>query len=145
MNIVDALIGEHAVIRALLSTVAPRKDCKTREEIHFMVSVVQAVLCGHAAIEDEILFDRLSDYPAARNSVLEAMRKEHREIYDTLNALSDVGPDDFACRFAAFRSLVEDHFAIEERVLFRITANAIPQAQLEDAALQYARRRGLEA
>jgi hemerythrin-like domain-containing protein len=145
MKIVDALIGEHAVIRVLLSAVAPREGHRTREEIHAMLSVVKAVLCGHAAIEDELLFDQLSEYPVAHNSVLDAMRQEHREINNTLNALSEVDPDAFASRFATFRGTVEEHFAIEERVLFRIAANAVSQAQLEDAAIQYKKRRGLEA
>ena len=142
MNILKALLGEHAVFYAQFSHL--ERTLPGMEEaglIRAQGALLAAGLASHAALENELLFDLLEARQGQMGPVT-VMRMEHQQIETQLQALAAEG----AAAPARERLLdvlrqARDHFAKEEQVLFPMAANILTQAELRAAGARWAERR----
>ncbi|MCL4794971.1 MAG: hemerythrin domain-containing protein [Bryobacteraceae bacterium] len=144
MNLVDALLGEHAVIRGMLSRLV--RECKDRPA-HWTsaaLTMLEDALGSHAAIEDELLFDGLLTRKTGVSSALESMRGEHAAIREGLAGLTRAPANLIRGQMEQFAELVLEHFAVEERVLFPLAQSLLSAEELQTAGRQWAKRRGVQ-
>lgn len=106
---------------------------------------LEAVLQAHAVEEDQLLFGALGEMPAAVRGTLEAMYGEHQEMRALLE---DLRRQRQAVRaralLARLMELAQEHFAVEERVLFGLVREWIAGDRLRELGRQYALRRGMQ-
>lgn len=144
MNVIDALLGEHAIFYALFDEVESRLlEVRSATEVTALGAPLARALISHARLEDELLFPML----AARDGgggPLEVMQADHGEIHETLEAAlreTDIGAAAGTLQHAI--DLARDHFAKEEGVLFPHARELIDSALLEELGAQWARLRGI--
>lgn len=144
MNLMDALLGEHAVIRGMLSRLV--RECNDRPPnwTSAALTMLEDALGSHAAIEDELLFDGLLTRKAGVSSALESMRGEHAAIREGLAGLTRTPAHLIRGQMESFSELVLEHFAVEERVLFPLAQSLLSAEELQSAGRQWAKRRGVQ-
>ncbi len=143
MKITDALLGEHGVFYAQfarLDEAVPTASGAT--ELREMAALPASGLASHAAIEDELLFDRLEQVLGADSGPLPVMRAEHSSIEAALAAAATAPEADRARRcITEAVELAREHFAKEERVLFPLAEQMIPEESLVELGHAWAVRR----
>jgi hemerythrin-like domain-containing protein len=144
MNIVDALLGEHAALLTLLNHVerhAPAWGLRTVKEAGLLL---ESMIGTHSLLEDRLLFDALPAVEGGVGEVLESMRGEHLAIARHLEELRAATAEAAARRLLArVVELSREHFEVEERVLFSIAAQKLGPAAMEQLGRDWAARRGL--
>jgi hemerythrin-like domain-containing protein len=148
MNLLHALLGEHAPLRHQLEALklaAPRfGDAELRAAVLLVAEAVES----HARLEDELLFDALAASGAMPRGPVEGMRAEHDQIVSLLGQL--LAPADTPGRPDPQRTVlrlvetVRHHFAHEENVLFPLAAEHLGAARLEALGAEWAGRRAVE-
>jgi len=73
MNVLDALCGEHAVLRLMVDDLSRRIHEYDVQTLRATVRQFEAALISHAEIEDDLLFGRLSPSHAGIARSLTAM------------------------------------------------------------------------
>ena len=117
-TITDALLGEHAVIYALLGHLTSR-PFGSAEEARIQAAELAAGLATHAHLEDELLFVALEGPLGPNGGPLAVMRAEHAEVEGTLERLAQVEDVGEAAELAGHLvTVAREHFAKEEQVLF---------------------------
>lgn len=146
MKLTNALLAEHAVFYAQfdhLERALPLAG--SLPEILSPAALLAAALATHAHLEDELLFTALDPH-LGQAGPLSVMRSEHEEIEGGLNRLPEIGDLEEARRLA--RHVVEtarEHFAKEERVLFRMAEHILGPETLAALGARWAEARGVEA
>lgn len=142
--LLDALRGEHAVLRLLLTGVSRQIHEHKGRDLQAAFALLEDSLASHARIEDELLFDRLLTTHLGIASALEAMCEDHRAIRRELGALKGLPASAFRERYGRFSEQVFEHFAIEERVLFPLAATHVAAEELTRFGEEWARLRGVD-
>lgn len=143
MNLIDALLGEHAVIRDLIAEVSMLREHLSAETIHVTATLLQVAIGRHSALEDDLLFDRLQISSLGATAALRSMREEHDDIRTELAALEYATDGTFASRMERLAKRVTEHFETEERILFALASSNLTTEQLAECSALYARRRRL--
>jgi hemerythrin-like domain-containing protein len=143
MNLIDALLGEHAVLYALFEDLEDRVDSASLDEVRAACGPVTAGLLSHAHLEDELLFPAL-ERALGEAGPLVVMRSEHQEIDRLLARAAVAAERATACGdIWAALELARDHFAKEEAVLFPMARDALDEAELGRLGAQWARLRSV--
>jgi len=146
MNVIDFLLGEHAVLRTLFGHLERQRPRWTAAEIRSAGQYLESLLAPHALLEDELLFDALPAQDVQLETVLAAMTDEHRRMGQLLSVVREVEDDLEARRLLGeVLDLTREHFEVEERVLFTLAAQSLGPARLHALAQEWARRRLLAA
>ncbi|MBK9168427.1 MAG: hemerythrin domain-containing protein [Bryobacterales bacterium] len=145
MNLLEAFLGEHAMIRGMLSCLVRQSHRDTPARLRPALALVEDALLCHAATEDQLLFDRLHTTRAGLSAALESMQREHEAIRGKLGALRRAPESEFRAGLERFAELVSDHFAVEERVLFPLVSEMVEPAALSHLAKQWAKQRGVDS
>jgi hemerythrin-like domain-containing protein len=149
MNIVDALLGEHGVLKhqiEALRLAAPQlSDIQLRAAVFHLAEAVES----HAAIEDELLFTPLDEGDRVPAGPVAAMRHEHRTIEDLASQLlhpaATSGPAAPPLRVVLrLLDTLLHHFAHEEHVLFPMARTVVDRETLEELGRRWAGRRAVE-
>lgn len=143
LDIVDALLGEHGAIYALLDRI--ENDLAGFDDLvilHEQVSLLAAVLVSHALLEDELLFQPA--LAAGGPPPLQAMLDEHREIEACLERGRAASTTD-AVRSALQEAIdrAREHFAREEQMAFPLARGIMDPQDLAARGEDWARRRGV--
>jgi hemerythrin-like domain-containing protein len=145
MNIIDALLGEHAVIYSLFDQCeADARPGGSVSEVRAQAALLTRALVSHARLEDELLFDRLTGRAGADAALLTVVRDDHHEIERALGAArsaSDLATarDQLTVAIAVARA----HFAREERALFPLAERLLDAELLTEMGADWASRRGV--
>lgn len=143
MNLVDALLGEHGVIRGILLRLVREQHELGAPAATYGLSLLEEALASHAVLEDELLFDGLLTRKAGVAQVLASMRDEHAAIRASLAELLRTRQEFRRGRLETFADLVLEHLSVEERVLFPIAQSLQTPEENEAAARKWAKRRGV--
>jgi hemerythrin-like domain-containing protein len=144
MNLVDALLGEHGVIRGTLLRLVREQHELSAPAFEYGLALLEEALGSHSVIEDELLFDGLLTLKPGVAQVLASMRNEHAAIRTSLAGLSRTRHQLRRGPMEAFAELVLEHFAVEERVLFPMALHLLSPEELEAAGRLWAKRRGVQ-
>jgi hemerythrin-like domain-containing protein len=131
MNLIDALLGEHAVLYDLFDLLEKTDPSPGRPDpLPGVIVSLSKTLLSHAHLEDELLFPAL-EARIGPMGPLAVMRAEHEEIEGALGEASR--SEDAAGTIALARSAVavaRQHFAKEEQVLFPMARRALGEEEL---------------
>jgi len=144
MNIIDALLGEHAALLTVFDHLQKFHQGWTIAQHLEASSLLEALLAQHAMLEDELIFDPLLAKGGRFGETLDVMRVEHEELRCLVADLkhAETAPD--AGR--VLRRLIDvtrEHFAVEERVLFQMAAQKLGERRLQALGAEWALRRHL--
>lgn len=145
MTITDALLGEHGVFYAQFRHLEEElPQAASAETIRARARLLAAALESHAALEDQLLFDRMEGVMPSDQGPLAVMREEHRHIENLLLDLKAVAGLTQAVELLnRVIEVARNHFAKEEAVLFPLAGRALEPAILQDLGREWARRRGV--
>lgn len=144
MNLVDALLGEHAAILTLCDAIEKSLPAWDLNQLRTAGTLLEETLKQHALLEDELLFDPLETDKPGLKDTLESMRAEHEVLRDSMEQLDAAETVRVARRMMQeVIDVARDHFAIEERVLFSIAADQVGRRTLERLGAEWAERRKL--
>ena len=144
MNLIDALLGEHAVLYALFNELEQRIErAGSVAEVQAAVAPVAAALLSHAHLEEQLLFPAL-ERGMGHEGPLTVMRGDHHDI-DELLAQSAKATDQARAvgDVLAALELARDHFLKEERVLFHMARQSIDDVELHRLGGQWAEQRAV--
>jgi hemerythrin-like domain-containing protein len=144
MNLVDALLGEHAAILTLCDSIEKALSTWDLNQLRVAASLLEETLKRHAVLEDELLFDPLETDKPGLKDTLASMRAEHEVLRDSMEQLD--AADNLRVARRLMQEVIDvarDHFAIEERVLFSIAADQVGRRTLERLGAEWAARRNL--
>ncbi len=145
MTIIDALLGEHAVLYAQLDHVdATLPDVEDLAEGRAVAAVLTHAVLTHSRLEDEVLFTALERVPLRTEAVVKGMRRMHADLEEASARLS-VADDLSSLREALGRltALAREHFRAEEEVCFPLAEELLDPGLLQDLGRAWAERRGL--
>mgnify|MGYP005809852663 CR=1 FL=1 len=144
MNIIDALIGEHAALLTVLDHVEKFQVGWELRQYHEACDLLESLLATHASLEDELLFDPITPESGRLAEALNTTSDEHDELRLLVTDLKHAETVPEARRL--LNRLVEvtrEHFALEERVLFGLAAGVIGPGRLQRLGEEWALRRRL--
>ena len=144
MNIIDALLGEHAALLTVFDHIQKFQAGWELPQFHESSLLLESLLATHAILEDELLFDPITGDRGRFADTLRLMREEHDELRRLVGDLKHAETVPEARRL--LNRLIEvtrEHFAVEERVLFGMAAEAIGPARLQKLGDEWAVRRQL--
>ena len=146
MNILDALLGEHAALLTLFEFIDRDSAHMGLDRLHETGLLLERMLLAHATLEDHLLFDSVPDARGGLKAALDAMHEEHIELGSELGRLREAASEP-AARGALARVLAvtREHFAVEERVLFALVAQRLGAEKLAELGAAWKRRRLPEA
>lgn len=144
MNLVDALLGEHGVIRGMLLRLLREQHEPGTPVAADGFALLEEALASHAVIEDELLFDGLLTLKPGVAQVLASMRGEHSAIRASLAGLSRTRQEIRRGQIEDFVELVLEHFAVEERTLFPMAQGLLSPEELAAAGREWAKRRSVQ-
>jgi hemerythrin-like domain-containing protein len=131
MNLIDALLGEHAVLYTLFDLLETTDPSPGRPDpLPGVIASLSRALLSHAHLEDEVLFPALEAHIGPMGP-LAVMRAEHEEIEGALEEAAR--SEDTARAIGLARSAMaaaRQHFAKEEQVLFPMARRAIGDEEL---------------
>jgi hemerythrin-like domain-containing protein len=142
VNIIDALIGEHAAVITVLNHLEKFQVGWELRQYHEACDLLEELLATHACLEDELLFDPITPESGRLAEALHTLSDEHRELRHLVSDLKHSESVPEARRL--LNRLIEvtrDHFAVEERVLFGLAADVLGAKQLERLGEEWALRR----
>ena len=143
MDILDALLQEHQVIRDLFDRydqLGPRSHAERRALFH----VIRAELESHHPGEEEFLYPAIR---AAHPGHLDERVEEHRVVRRLLAEIALLGPEDraFPVKFLVLRENVEHHLREEELELYERARASLSSREREDLGRALAAARGRAA
>jgi len=131
MNLIDALLGEHAMLYELfelLEKTDPAAD--GADPARGVIAALGKALLSHAHVEDELLFPAL-EARIGPMGPLAVMRAEHREIEGALQeALKAADTSEALGRARSALGVAREHFMKEEQVLFPMARRALGNEEL---------------
>jgi hemerythrin-like domain-containing protein len=145
MNIIDALLGEHAVLYAEIEHLeAALPDEESVADVHAGVACFAALVLSHSSLEDELLFVGLERRLGAGHGVVQSMRRMHTDLdaaFERLRRTTDLGEARELASSAV--ALAREHFAAEEETCFTLAEDALSREQLEQIGRVWVDRRGI--
>jgi hemerythrin-like domain-containing protein len=146
MNILDGLMGEHAVMLTLFEHLEQNAAHMDLQRLHEAGALLERVVMVHSIAEDGFLFDAVPAAEGGLRDALLAMRAEHKQLVLELDQLRAT-TNEAAARGGLQRVFesVREHFEVEERVLFPLAARQISREKLEELGSAWKRRRMREA
>jgi len=146
MNILDGLLGEHAVLLTLFEHLEQRAARMDLARLHEAGLLLEQVVMAHSIAEDRYLFDAVPESTGGLRDALLAMRAEHKELAREFDKLCGTGNEAAArgCLQRVFDA-AREHFEVEERVLFQATARQISPKRLDALGSAWKRHRMKEA
>ena len=145
MKLVEALLGEHAVIYALLEKIEQKQSDWTPAETTLAVVMLASALESHAAVEEDLLFRALEHHLGRGSGPLEVMASEHEQIEGLFARLGLASPDEVAGLVTKLVTITKDHFRKEEAVLFKMAGELLGEELQHELGRQWALRRGVDA
>ena len=144
MRIIEALIGEHGALGAMLDHLQQAVPIVGGMwELRAQVSLLRSVLISQMTIEEELLFSSL-EHAIGRDGPLAALRMERDKIEDALSWAPQVESLDEAKRLVVETvNLARQNFQREEQVLFRLAEEKLHPDLLEKLGREWAERRGV--
>lgn len=144
MNIIDALLGEHATLLTVFNHIQKFQAGWDMAQFSETCLLLESLLATHGILEDELLFDPITPDHGRFAETLRLMREEHDELRRLAGDLkhAETVPE----ARSVLNRLIEaarEHFAVEERVLFGMAAEAIGAARLQKLGDEWAARRQL--
>ena len=148
MNIVFALLGEHGILKHEIAALRRDAPGLTGVELRAAARAFAAAAESHAHLEDELLFGPLESSGRMPRGPVPAMRAEHDEIEKLLARLLDPAAGDREVEvlrrtLTRLLSVLEDHFAHEENVLFVLASRILDPSALERLGDGWAERRAV--
>jgi hemerythrin-like domain-containing protein len=144
MNIIDAMLGEHAALRTFFNFVEQSSSRWALARWRAAAETMEALLRTHSVLEDELFFDALTAGHSGVQDTLEAMREEHTSLRGMFARLSGVKTaKEFRRCMTELIDHTREHFAVEERVLFRLAGEKLGTENLTRLGKEWARRRQL--
>jgi len=145
MKLIDALLGEHAMLYALFDSVESlAAQATTMDEVQGLASLLSAQVSSHSQLEEELLDPALEPHMGV-DGPLAMMNEEHRGIrraFEQIERAKDVKSG--VERIHAAINLVRDHFKKEEVVLFNITQQILSDEEQMILGMKWARARGVD-
>ena len=139
VTIIDALVGEHAVLFSMLDAIERTAEAaKSLDELKAVGSYFRLVLQQHAEIEDELLFECLG----TADEMLSSLHREHAAIAlfhgqfvrtSTIQEARDA--------LIQWVRLIRGHFVREETHLLPMAVKVLEPDALEVAGQEWASRR----
>ena len=145
MKITDALLGEHAVIYALLDHVEKVLDAVDDLAIaKALAAELGAAILSHARIEDEVLFPAMDPH-LGPGGPLAVMREEHKEIDEFLTSIPNATTlDQVRDNLEMLIQVARDHFAKEEHALFNMARQFLSADELESLGARWGQMRNIQ-
>lgn len=145
MNLIDALLGEHAVLYAEIRYLeAALSDMQSIDDIQASIAVFAAGVQSHSNLEDTLLFVSLERQLGAENGVVQSMRRMHADIEAAFERLPGATEPDVARETAAGAvALAREHFSVEEEACFPLAEDILSEQQLARLGGAWAERRGI--
>ena len=144
MDILDALLGEHAIIYTLFDWYEKSAGrAQTLEELQQIARPLTEALVSHAEIEDDLLFPALRSDPGLKMP-LKVMDREHQGIEQALQGVESCTrkPEALDQVLAAIES-AREHFAKEERILFPRARQVLDESKRAELSARWAKTRGV--
>lgn len=134
MNIIDALLGEHAMLYTLFEFIEDR--AAAGDDVDTLANLLETALLAHASVEDNILFPALEEH-LGPHGPLAVMRADHHDL--------EVGATRVrtAAHLEGLMEAAREHFAKEEQVLFPAARQVFGADQLADLGRRWATDRGV--
>lgn len=144
MNIIDALMGEHAALTTVFDHMRKYQSSWDLGRYHEAGELLSSLLATHAILEDELLFDPIMTGEGRLGQTLRIMRHEHDELRHLVSGLFQT-TEVIGAR-SVLDHLIEvtrEHFALEERILFGMAAEVLGPDRLRQIGDEWALRRQL--
>lgn len=152
-DIVDGLLGEHAVFYHLFDVIETRLDGAAGggpgpdpdadpgpEGVRALGEVLAALLKRHAQLEEELLFERVEQALGGR-APLDPLRNQHDDIETTLGAALARSGEETAWMLREAIAVCMDHFMQEETQVFPIARDVLDEAALREIGAAWAKAR----
>jgi len=132
MQITDRFSAEHRVFLQQLNHLdyAVTQGDASPAMVRAMVQVIAIAVERHAAVEETTLFPALARYLGQSVGPLAVMELEHQEIRQTLARIVD-GMGTLHADVADFVTVLRDHIAKEDGVLFPLARRLLGEEELE--------------
>ena len=152
MNILSALLGEHAVLKQQIDHLERGTAGLSDERLRSAALLLAGAVESHATIEDELLFVPLEASGRMPAGPVAAMRREHEAIEALIAQVSEHGTVAAGAAGAAapLRPVVGRlaqtllaHFGHEEHALFALAVRVLDAATLDELGARWAARRSV--
>ncbi|MDX2151795.1 MAG: hemerythrin domain-containing protein [Bryobacteraceae bacterium] len=144
MNIIDALLGEHAALLTVFDHIQKFSSGWDLGHLRETGSLLESLILTHAYLEDELLFDMIPEVHPGLAETLQAMHQEHRELRGLLRHLQEAeNVREARGLLKHAMELAREHFAVEERVLFGLAGEVLGEDRLAALGQEWAERRHL--
>lgn len=92
----------------------------------------------HVRAEEASWYPKLSENPESREDALEALEEHHVSelVYDELKKMPERG-DRWHAKMQVFQETVEHHLEEEEKKIFKLTKQVLPEQEMEKIAAAY--------
>jgi hemerythrin-like domain-containing protein len=144
MKITDAFLGEHGVFYAQFDLLEQSlKEGEPLDQIKSKTAMLAVGLISHAHLENELLFNALDKTPAGSGPV-PIMRREHEVIDHALSGVQQM--DDAVQVHKLIKSTLElarQHFSKEEKILFPLANQMLPEESLIQFGNLWGKRRSV--
>lgn len=138
MDIIDALLGEHAVLYAMFDHIEQSRGSRGVGEVNLMARSLVSTLVPHAQMEEALVFKPL-DAQMGPGGPVTVMRSEHEEIEGLIHsAVADAQPDSAMGKLLKATALARNHFAKEEQILFPLARQTLSVTVLQQGLRQWA-------
>lgn len=144
MRLTDGLLGEHAVIYALLDHVEQElAELEVLADVQRLTRMLAAALVSHAQVEDRLLFSALEPHLGLEGP-LAVMREEHLDLEAAVEGVARAETGAAAAeQLRQALQVTRDHFIKEERVLFHMARQFMSDRDLESLGYNWAAARGV--
>lgn len=143
MKITDCLAAQHAVFQRqldCLETALSEPELYQAAALKAMVETVSSPLERHSRVEEEILFPALEPHLGKEAGPLAVMKNEHKTILKTLDLIKASNQPKEPIRHLL--TLLREHMAKEENVLFPMAEDLCGRETLEDLGARCAAYHG---
>ncbi len=144
MDIVEALLGEHGALYVQFDYLENAAPGQPLSVLKMQAEVLAAALQSHSSLEDELLFASLEPVLGAGSPELLGMRMMHEDIdrgIEACRTAADAGQAE--AELLGVIGLARQHFLGEERTLFPIAQERVPQETRDMLGAEWAARRGV--
>ncbi len=147
MNITEALVAEHTVLRQLFEQIELELPAMTSTDtIHVLARMIARLLIAHGEAEQELVLCAL-DHSLENQGRRDRLHQEHQELDDRFRQIQDSPDIGMARRLlqSALEASIK-HFRFEEESLFPFAATVLgPDMLLELGQFRALSRPGYES
>ena len=142
MNLLDAFVGEHAILSIqLLELARVSERSASLPELQAVTSIFAKALSAHAQLEDDLLYGDLT----AKLELAGPIQYEHERINQMMDSVAEAADMDEARQVLKEALKVERrHFVKEETHLFPMAMKVIGEQKLATLHAAWATRRKVQ-